>query len=167
MKQMLEMIGYNSWANQKFRDTLSTISFDKLKAETIYGPLIERIIHIFASIDLWLARIDGKSPTSMPTSKDFQTWDTIVKAWELADRRLLTYARSTKSLDELDKKISYKSIKGDPFESTIGHILTHLSHHQMYHRGQVAMSLRQLKLPAAPQTDVIVFFRSPDKEKYL
>jgi uncharacterized damage-inducible protein DinB len=58
----------------------------------------------------------------------------------------------------LDTLVSYKNTKGAAFQTSIKDILTHVGLHGVYHRGQVALLVRQGGGTAAP-TDYIIFTR--------
>jgi len=58
----------------------------------------------------------------------------------------------------LQKSITYKNSAGDQFTSTIEDILTHVTMHGAYHRGQIAASIRASGDTPAP-TDYIAFVR--------
>jgi uncharacterized damage-inducible protein DinB len=167
MRQFIEMVAFNAWSNSRFRSTLKEIPLDDLDITTPYGPLIERIVHIFVSVDMWLDRIEGKSRKSVRTAKDFKDWKEIEVSWESADKRLTSFVKNISVKGTVDQEIHYKSLKNDVFHSTVSNILIHLSHHQMYHRGQIAMVLRQNHLPPVPSTDGIAFFRAEDKNNFL
>ena len=167
IRQFNEIFSYHAWANAKFRSTLKEIAFEKLKIHTPYGELLERIVHIFSSIDLWLDRIDGKSVTSVKTAKDFKNWDEVSQAWEKADRRLKTFVKNLAQESDLERTIHYESLQGVHYETTINNNLIQLMHHQPYHRGQIAQTLREHGLKPVPSNDAIVFFRSPDKNDFL
>jgi len=62
------------------------------------------------------------------------------------------------TLSLLQKPIAYKNSAGDQFTSTIEDILTHVTMHGAYHRGQIAASIRASgDTPTA--TDYIAFIR--------
>ncbi len=46
------------------------------------------------------------------------------------------------TIEELDRVVDYVNSAGDGFESTVADILTHVAVHAAYHRGQVALLLR-------------------------
>lgn len=167
IQQFNEIFSYHAWANAKFRSTLKDIEFEQLKVKTPYGELIERIVHIFVSIDLWLDRIDGKSPKSVKTAKDFRTWKDVSTAWENADKRLKNFIKSLTKESDVNRIIKYESLHGEHYETSINNILIQLMHHQPYHRGQIAQTLREHNLKPIPSNDAIVFFRSPDKKEFL
>ena len=59
---------------------------------------------------------------------------------------------------ELASSIKYKNTKGEEFTSTIQDILTHITHHSAYHRGQIAAAIREAgHTPAV--TDFIAYTR--------
>ena len=167
MRQLIEMVAFNAWANERFRSTLKLIPLAKLNIETPYGLLIERIVHVFISVNMWLDRIEGNSPKYVPRAKDYPSWKEIDSSWIAADIRLIESTKKYKNPEDFDEIIKYYSLKNDQFEASVSNILIHLSHHQMYHRGQIAMALRQNKLPPVPSTDGIAFFRSEDKNNFL
>ncbi|HSE98655.1 MAG TPA: DinB family protein, partial [Blastocatellia bacterium] len=47
------------------------------------------------------------------------------------------------SLTDLDKQVFYTNSKGEPWQSSVADILTHVAMHSAYHRGQIAGQLRQ------------------------
>ncbi len=167
MRQLVEMVAFNAWSNERFRSTLKLIPLADLNIETPYGKLIERIVHVFISVNMWLERIEGNSPNYVPTAKDYPTWEEIETSWKAADKRLIEFTKKYKNLEDFDEIIDYLSLKEDKFQSSISNILIHLSHHQMYHRGQIAMVLRQNGLQPVPSTDGIAFFRSEDRNNFL
>lgn len=167
MRQFIEMVAYNAWANSKFRSILKTIPLSSLNIPTPYGSLTDRIIHIFVSVDMWLDRIEGNTLNKIRTASDFSGWEDIERSWISADRRLIAFVKDVINKESIDQEIYYESLKNDKFQSTISNILIHLSHHQMYHRGQIAMALRQNHLPPVPSTDGIAFFRAEDKNNFL
>jgi uncharacterized damage-inducible protein DinB len=54
----------------------------------------------------------------------------------------------------LSQKISYKNSKGEPWSSTVEDVLTHVTLHSAYHRGQIA-SLMRASGQAPASTDFI------------
>jgi len=70
------------------------------------------------------------------------------------------YARLLKEMDAADLagEIAYTNSAGQSFRSRLDDILLHVFLHGSYHRGQVALLLRQGKAEPAP-TDYIAFVR--------
>lgn len=59
----------------------------------------------------------------------------------------------------LDDELNYKNQLAETFTSKIIDILSHVSHHYAYHRGQIARSLRECGIEP-PKTDLIIFRRT-------
>ena len=158
----LDLANLNSWANKRFRNSLNKISAEQLQISTPYGPLIELAVHIFAAVELWLTRIGGDSPKKMTSANDFKSNDLIWDAWTKADKQFLAYIQSITISETYNQVINYTSTEGDKYSASIGQILSHVSHHQMYHRGQIAMALRQNNLTPVPASDAIYYFVSKE-----
>jgi uncharacterized damage-inducible protein DinB len=54
--------------------------------------------------------------------------------------------------------IEYRNFKGEPFSSRLWPLVQHVANHGSYHRGQVAVFLRQLGVKP-PTTDLVAFDR--------
>ena len=59
---------------------------------------------------------------------------------------------------EFNKIIKYQNTTGASFETPMGEILIHLTHHGAYHRGQIISLLKPIVNPL-PATDYIVWLR--------
>ena len=60
--------------------------------------------------------------------------------------------------EKLSETVTYRNSKGVAYESVVGNILSHVIIHGGYHRGQIAMLLRQTGNDPAI-TDFIAFER--------
>ena len=85
--------------------------------------------------------------------------------------QILTLAECEKILNENQSKlksliaekdfsvtVTYKNSKGIEYSNSIYDILTHVSFHSAYHRGQIAKEVRRLNKEPVP-TDYILFIR--------
>ena len=59
---------------------------------------------------------------------------------------------------DLDRVVSYQTLKGDPFSDPLAKLIRHVVNHATYHRGQVVTMLRQLGIEP-PHTDLIIYYR--------
>lgn len=97
------------------------------------------LAHIAGAELLWLARV-REEPPRLPVWPDFDLDDT---AWCLLEsRRLWTAQLERFALDDLSDAVGYRNSKGEFWTSTVADILTHVSHHGAYHRGQIAAAVR-------------------------
>jgi len=64
-----------------------------------------------------------------------------------------------KDKKDLEKELSYKSVKGEPFTNRISHVIQHVVNHSTFHRGQIITMLRNAGVTELFPTDFIAFER--------
>jgi len=141
-KQLFE---HEYWANLKVLETLICTNEPPQRAIEIFS-------HTIAAQRIWLDRMKGDK--------------TELKVWELFDREIMlelleiNYDDISKLLDnqDINQLISYQNSKGEHFTSTMSQILTHLTLHAAYHRGQVVLLLKN-HVDSLPTTDYIFYVR--------
>ena len=112
--------------------------------------------HLLAAYEIWCARLDGRP--------------TLVEIWprlaardleEFTDRTHASLHRHTAGLrpDDLARPFSYENSTGTRFTHTLGEVLTHMFLHGQYHRGKVALLVRQAGIDVPP-SDFIAFVRA-------
>ena len=158
-----KMFNYNKWANTQYRKVLKIIDIEDLKRETKYGILLDRIVHIFASYQMWHKRLQNESPKEVIKTSDFNDWNELENKWIEMDNLLLDYVKSSGD-DLLDQEVSYTSLDGRKFTRNRTDILFHLIQHPTYHRGQLSSIFKHSELPDLPATDVVVFLTAPDRD---
>ena len=111
--------------------------------------------HILGSEHVWLSRIEGTTPK-------FAVWPTLTldECGRLAAENAAAYQRLASDLtsDGIQRAITYRNSAGDEYTSTLEDILTHVSLHGAYHRGQIGASVRAAGDTPSP-TDYIAFAR--------
>jgi uncharacterized damage-inducible protein DinB len=143
-----QLLEYTVWAN----DTVLSL-FEKYGA-SVPSSSLRLMSHIANAQSTWLVRITGVAP--------------VVGIWEEYDlagcRRLNseTLEGLRRVLDEPGfdpgRKVEYKNSAGTAFENTLGDLLLQLFTHGGYHRGQIAMQLREQGLEPV-NTDYIMYIR--------
>ncbi len=127
---------------------------------TIQAPLNSRaqlmLSHILLAEKIWLTRLRGEDSSTINVFEELPLDECIRLSAEL-NTTYIDYIGSLAEND-LDTLISYKTIKGDPFQTSIKDILTHVAIHGAYHRGQIAMLVRDGGGNAIG-TDFILFTR--------
>lgn len=153
MKQFfLQWYRYNAWANRRVIGCLEQQAVTDEKILTVFG-------HLMAANFIWLNRIEG-----LPKS-EYKLWgeynlQTLSKMVDEADERWMRFIQSNESFDRV---LKYNNYVGDYFENNVQQIMIHLVNHGTYHRGQVAMLLRQ-KGYEPVNTDFITFDRVITKQ---
>jgi uncharacterized damage-inducible protein DinB len=144
-------------AHAKVMSSLESIPRERLEcAEALRA--IEILAHIAIARLLWLARL-GIAPRPAELFPKGVGIDQVAAMLQSAHELWTNYLAQ---LDEepLARPIEYQSIDGSGYRNTLEEILTQLSTHSPYHRGQIAMLVRAAGgEPAA--TDFIYWCREP------
>ena len=111
---------------------------------------MELTCHIVNAHHIWNARIKGIPDPCKP-------WD-LFPIQEFAKKDQFNLVSTLEILrdTDLDNKFKYKNSSGASFESFVRDVLTHIVNHSTYHRGQIAMLMRELELEPTP-SDFIHF----------
>jgi len=142
------LLEYNRFANNAFTYSLKSNEVQDEQALVLMS-------HIINAQHIWNARILGEKPN--------------VSVWQkhsFHELNVLNEEGFTKSIEIMGKlnpttAINYKNTKGHDFVKSVQDVLLHITNHSTYHRGQVAMRLKELGLQP-PASDYI--FYSKEKE---
>jgi uncharacterized damage-inducible protein DinB len=137
---------YTVWANNTILTTLENYG------QQTPASALRLMSHVMNAQTVWLARLNGQSPK-------VGIWD----EHDLATCRSMN-TESLEGFGELlgkpaQENISYKNSTGMAFENTVLDIWLQMLSHGSYHRGQIAMQLRQNGLEPV-NTDYIIFLRT-------
>jgi len=137
-----------AWADARVLQSLRA-------AHTVLKRDLDLYSHILGSEHVWLSRIKG-------TRARVAVWPslTLDEAERLAGENSAAFNKVVSELTEESRAtpITYRNSAGDQFTSTLEDILTHVSLHGAYHRGQIAASIRAAGDVPSP-TDYIAFAR--------
>jgi uncharacterized damage-inducible protein DinB len=142
-----KLLSFERWANER---TLAAL------AEAGYPAAgLRWFNHILGAQDTWLGRLRGDPPGAAvwPETPPEEVAPTMNALAAGLDGYL-----ASKDSASLDKPIIYRTTAGVGYTNTPFEILSHLTMHSHYHRGQIAASIRDGgHKPAA--TDFILFLR--------
>lgn len=143
MRQLRRLLRYDIWANHE--------TLESLRQTPVPPRSLRWLGHIVGAEHLWLARLRRQTPP-LPVWPDL---DVAACAEHLADLARLwpEYVESQKP-GSLADKVPYINSKGESWAGTVEEILTHVTIHSAYHRGQIASDLRAAGLIPA-YTDYI------------
>ena len=137
------------WADTRAREALRDSA----------GALVERALelycHILGAEHVWLTRLRGEKPT-VPVWPRLSLPEAEALAQDLHDGFEAWVASIGE--EDLDRDVTYTNSAGQQFTSRAEDILLHVALHGSYHRGQVAMLIRDGGGTPAP-TDYIAFVR--------
>lgn len=143
----LKLYQYNAWANNRVLNALTRQQMASEKVLSIMG-------HIVAAQFLWLHRIKGLPPADVKLWGEY-TLQQLVQMAEDVGRLWLEFIEGTA---DFNRELTYLNYTGDPYINNVEMIMIHLVNHSTYHRGQIALLLRQEKLEPV-NTDFITYDR--------
>lgn len=128
----LKLYNYNAWANARVLGELT-------RQHVTHEKILTVMNHVLSAQFLWLHRIKGLAPPK------YQLWqmyelNELVHMGEEAGKLWLTFVQEN---DNFNRELVYKNYVGNPYTNTVEHIMIHLVNHCTYHRGQIAMLMRQ------------------------
>jgi uncharacterized damage-inducible protein DinB len=133
MKQyFLKLYRYNAWSNKRVLGTLQRQNVRDEKILTIMG-------HTVAALFLWLHRIKGLPAPDVKLWGEYSL-EQLVELAEKAGKEWLEFVEST---DNFNRELTYRNYVNEPYTNNVENIMIHLVNHSSYHRGQIAMLLRQ------------------------
>ncbi|HEY0741604.1 MAG TPA: DinB family protein [Chryseosolibacter sp.] len=137
----LKLLEYNRWANSLILDQAETLTQQILEKEFggSFGSIRATLIHVLESDWLWLKRFQGVPLADIPAWKVHSASD-IKKVWIPIQNEMVDMAKQFST--EPKKPIEFKTRKGQPFVMPFSEIVTHISHHGSYHRGQITNMIR-------------------------
>jgi uncharacterized damage-inducible protein DinB len=143
----LKLYQYNTWCNQRILSALKRQSVADEKILSVLG-------HVIAAQFLWLHRIKNLPPPDVKLWGNYSL-DELETMAEKISKQWIAFIENT---DDFNRELSYKNYTGDPFVNNVEQIMIHLVNHSSYHRGQIAMLLRQKGFDPV-NTDYITYDR--------
>lgn len=138
------VFAFDHWANTLSLDAVAPV------AEKVPRSLAW-LNHILGAQRIWLSRVTGEKPP-FGVNPTFSPAE-LAGQLELAHSGWLDYL-DTRTDGDTARLVRYTNLKGEPFESALGDILTHLPIHGQHHRGQINADLRAAGL-TPPAIDFI------------
>ena len=163
LKEILDLYGYDAWANTRTLETVSTLS-DELYQKDLgssHGGVRGTLVHTFSADTIWFERWMGNRPTAAINPEEVPTLKILASKWGQFHGEITKYLHSLND-KRLLEPFAYKDFKGNDHLQPLYQQLQHKVNHSSYHRGQVITMLRQLGVK--PQsTDLIQYYRLEQK----
>ena len=152
------LFDFNHWANARTLDACAALSAEEFVRPngSSFPSIRDTLAHVHGAEWVWLERWQGRSP-KLPAARDGDNLATIRERWTTTARALLEFAQS-RTQAELDAIREIRTFDGTPFRHALWQMMQHVVNHGSYHRGQVAVFLRQCGHQAMP-TDLIRYYR--------
>lgn len=158
---LLDLLGFTEWATARLIEALRTIpdAARRRRDDSAFGSLHGTLTHLIAAEWVWLERWQGRNPTAPPSWVGDASFDELRARLETVEIGRAVHVTGLTD-EELARPIAYRTFNGQESAQPIGALVRHVVNHSTYHRGQIAMRIRQLGDPP-PATDYIVWLRLP------
>ena len=150
---LFKMIAHMRWADAIVGDAL--IAGGRTRQGAASADPVGLFAHIAAAEHLWYSRVVGSTP-AMAVWPDLSASESRAIAEQHADLFEQLVAGAGES--GLGRIVPYRNSEGRDFRNTVGDIVTHVTMHGSYHRGQIARLIRASG-GDPPYTDYIQFIR--------
>lgn len=126
-------LDYTFWATARTLDSVRDVPPD--------DPAFTTLVHVFQADRIWLSRTTDHPRTSMADPGEAWTVDTLARAWEEVANGWRQWADG---VTDAQAPLVYRNLAGKEAQVELWELIMHLVNHGSYHRGQVAMRLRQM-----------------------
>ena len=143
---------YNRWANRRLAEATGRLAADDYARDmnASFASIRGTLIHLLWAEWWWLRVWQGSTPPRQFDAEMFPDVSALAAGWTELEREQDAFL-SRLSDGQLEHR---RSVRG--YEYTLGELVHHLLNHSTYHRGQVAMLLRQIG-EEPPATDFRLF----------
>jgi uncharacterized damage-inducible protein DinB len=153
--ELERLFEYEFWANRRWLARLREIP-------NAPPRVFELFAHIHIAQAVWRARLRGEDSRAAPISPKPSLGECAKILEESAEELLGLVRRSGAS--ELDRIVCYTNQTGKSFETSVRDILWQLMTHAPYHRGQIALLVREFG-EAPVDTGYITWVREQDTQQ--
>jgi uncharacterized damage-inducible protein DinB len=162
-----DLVAYSEWATARLVDALRKLpdAARRRRDDSAFGSLHGTFSHLVAAEWIWLERWQGRSPATPPSWVGEASFDELLGHLASIEQARRAHLAALSSA-ELAAPIAYRTFNGAEAANPIGELIRHVVNHSTYHRGQVAMRIRQLG-DQPPSTDYIAWLRLPDRAERL
>src|SRR5690242_14918071 len=132
LETLIRLFKYDAWANEEALSSVRAMASPPARA-------VKLLAHILSAQVLWLERMKGV-PQSLPVWPEWKL-EEIQSRLPLLKREWKVFLGEKKAAD-LALRFQYTNTKGEHYSSTIGDTAMHVAMHGVYHRGQIALLVR-------------------------
>lgn len=150
-----DLFRYDDWACRRWLDHLQDVLPEADRPRQL-------LAHSILSRTVWIHRLRGESTADLDFWPD-ASWDECAQRMEENQQAYASYLDELNA-DDLRIPARYQNSKGHTYETPIGEVLMHVITHGHYHRGQIAMFVRNADAEPV-NTDYITYVRERPREE--
>lgn len=164
LEEMRDLLDYTEWATAALADAIGALpdAARRRHDDSAFGNLLGTFTHLVAAEWVWLERWRRRAPAGPPAWVGVATFEEVRERLASVQRERAEW-RAALGEPDLARPIAYRTFAGVAHEDRIGEMVRHVVNHGTYHRGQLAMRLRQFGA-VPPSTDYIVWLRRRREE---
>ena len=153
---------YNQWANQRLYGACRALpeeAYHDRRDAAFFGSIHGTLNHILLGDRVWFDRVEGERTEGISSLDQIlhRDFSSLAHARAAEDERIIEIAVGMKAA-RLGETIVYTNMAGEPNETRLDRVLTHVFNHQTHHRGQAhALVLAAGEDP--PPLDLIYYLR--------
>jgi uncharacterized damage-inducible protein DinB len=143
---------YDRWANNRALQAASTLSPEQFTRDLggAFRSLRDTLVHIIAGEWAWLEYWNEPLPDAafhinldariadLFNPNAFHNVSAVQSKWAEVEKQQIDFVNRTTN-ESLERMIPFRTSR-----VKLGHLMQHLANHSTYHRGQVALMMRQL-----------------------
>src|SRR5687768_5675214 len=154
-----QLLAFHYWARDRVMAAAESLNAEQYARPmgNSFSSIRDTLNHIYLAEWVGHSRLNGVSPTSMP-SDDLPDLATLRERWAEMERKVRACVDDAGE-EGLNRVTAYRLMNGTEASSQLWQIMAHVVNHATYHRGQITTMLRQLGAAPARSTDMITYFR--------
>ena len=143
---------YDRWANRRILDLVGALTPEQFTRDLggSFASVRDVLLHMVASKWAWLTYWKESAPSdgiltdlftrseTLFHSKAFLTLATVQAKWAEVEKEEVEF------VNEVTDELLGRALPVGNTSVSLAHLMQHLANHSTYHRGQIAMMLRQL-----------------------
>jgi uncharacterized damage-inducible protein DinB len=159
VSQLQTLYDYSYWANARLREPLSRLTAEEFsrKVAGSWSSVRNTLVHMMSAEGGWLERAGGPKRGAPLEPDDFPTCDAVHAYWQEQEQKMraflatLTDAALADRLPFTIPQLSLTSVMAR------GEMLHHAAIHNIHHRGQLMVLLRELGQPPG-DVDILFYY---------
>jgi uncharacterized damage-inducible protein DinB len=169
--EIVLLFEYDRWANNRILQAVSALTCAQFTRDLGGGfrSVRDTLLHIVGGEWGWIAYWKSPSPSAafltdlwdrhdaLFTADAFPDFATVLPKWTEVEKEQAEFVNGVTN-ESLEKTFPIGKTR-----VSLARLMQHLVNHSTYHRGQIALMLRQLDA-VPPATDFVVFLREASRE---
>lgn len=162
MKELLtQYTAYNVWANKLIIDALLKMDETAIDMEIVssFPSLRATVYHTWSAEYIWLQRLQLAERPVWIEAEFKGSFAEACTEWQRASEALQLFVEKQYDDRSFEHVLQYYDRKKVPHKKPVWEVLTHISNHSSYHRGQLVTMMRQAGAKEIPGMDFVLFQR--------